>query len=49
MRLNSSDYLVFGGQQHFILIALIDAPYQAYQHNKQMKMSLKEVKDGEGH
>ena len=28
-----------------ILIALIDAPYQAYQHNKQMKMSLKEVKD----
>ena len=28
-----------------ILIALIDAPYQAYQHNKQMKMSLKELKD----
>jgi len=28
-----------------ILIALIDAPYQVYQHNQQMKMSLKEVKD----
>ena len=28
-----------------ILIALIDAPYQLYQHNKQMKMTPKEVKD----
>ena len=28
-----------------IIIALIDAPYQAYQHNQKMKMSLKEVKD----
>ncbi|MDG2461215.1 MAG: flagellar biosynthesis protein FlhB [Luminiphilus sp.] len=28
-----------------ILIALIDAPYQIYTHNKKMKMSLKEVKD----
>jgi len=28
-----------------ILIALIDAPYQVYQHNQKMKMSLKEVKD----
>jgi len=28
-----------------ILIALIDAPYQVYQHNQQMKMSLKEIKD----
>lgn len=28
-----------------ILIALIDAPYQAYQHNKQLKMSQKELKD----
>jgi flagellar biosynthetic protein FlhB len=27
-----------------ILIALIDAPYQVYQHNQKMKMSLKEVK-----
>jgi flagellar biosynthetic protein FlhB len=28
-----------------IIIALIDAPYQVYQHNQKMKMSLKEVKD----
>ena len=28
-----------------ILIALIDAPYQVYQHNQKMKMSLKELKD----
>ncbi len=28
-----------------IIIALIDAPYQLYQHNEKMKMSLKEVKD----
>ena len=28
-----------------IIIALIDAPYQVYQHNEKMKMSLKEVKD----
>ena len=28
-----------------IIIALIDAPYQAYKHNQQMRMSLKEVKD----
>ena len=28
-----------------IIIALIDAPFQAYQHNQKMKMSLKEVKD----
>ncbi|MEL0163009.1 MAG: EscU/YscU/HrcU family type III secretion system export apparatus switch protein, partial [Halieaceae bacterium] len=28
-----------------ILIALIDAPYQVYQHHQKMKMSLKEVKD----
>ncbi|MCH1609721.1 MAG: flagellar biosynthesis protein FlhB [Luminiphilus sp.] len=28
-----------------IVIALIDAPYQVYQHNEKMKMSLKEVKD----
>jgi flagellar biosynthetic protein FlhB len=28
-----------------IVIALIDAPYQVYQHNQKMKMSLKEVKD----
>ena len=27
-----------------IIIALIDAPYQVYQHNQKMKMSLKEVK-----
>ena len=30
---------------HVIIIALIDAPYQVYQHNQKMKMSLKEVKD----
>jgi len=28
-----------------IIIALIDAPYQVYQHNQKMKMSLREVKD----
>ena len=28
-----------------IIIALIDAPYQVYQHNQKMKMTLKEVKD----
>ena len=28
-----------------ILIALIDVPYQAYQHKEQMKMTQKEVKD----
>ncbi|MEK9943259.1 MAG: flagellar biosynthesis protein FlhB [Gammaproteobacteria bacterium] len=28
-----------------IIIALIDAPYQAYKHNEQMKMTKKEVKD----
>lgn len=28
-----------------IVIALIDAPYQVYQHNQKMKMTLKEVKD----
>ncbi len=28
-----------------IIIALIEAPYQVYQHNQKMKMSLKEVKD----
>ena len=28
-----------------IIIALMDAPYQVYQHNQKMKMSLKEVKD----
>jgi len=28
-----------------IIISLIDAPYQLYQHNEKMKMSLKEVKD----
>ena len=28
-----------------IVIALIDAPYQMYQHNEKMKMSLQEVKD----
>ncbi len=28
-----------------IIIALIDVPYQLYQHNEKMKMSLKEVKD----
>ena len=28
-----------------IVIALIDAPYQIYQHNEKMKMSLQEVKD----
>jgi len=28
-----------------IIIALIDAPYQAYKHNQQLKMTKKEVKD----
>ena len=28
-----------------IIIALIDAPYQAYKHNEQLKMTKKEVKD----
>lgn len=28
-----------------ILVALIDVPFQIHQHNKQLKMSLKEVKD----
>jgi len=28
-----------------IISALIDAPYQVYQHNQKMKMSLKDVKD----
>ena len=28
-----------------ILVALIDVPFQIYQHNKQLKMSLKEIKD----
>ncbi|WP_456448852.1 flagellar biosynthesis protein FlhB [Thiolapillus sp.] len=28
-----------------ILVALIDVPFQIHQHNKQLKMSLKEIKD----